>query len=204
MRRGRASSGPTAVFCASFATCSNLNFVRPRNHGAPDQLVKQDNHRDHRSPSPKESLVLSPLLAAVMQERAQPGEGENRGLPKRTFRRPSGKTSRRQTDIHWSSTPGRWWKMAGQAQKPLPASEAVDTGDFLQITRDRFEGKELEAERDVPDLAREYQQNGAQLQADLAPREKRDHGEHHSRKKAQDRDGLQHVQQRHHNDFSAA
>src|SRR3979490_2125320 len=84
----------------------------------------------------------------------------------------------------------------------LPAAETVDDRDFFELARDGLQ-RRVETESDVPDLAREDEQDGAELDAELAVRKDRDHGEHDSRQEAEHGDGLENIQQRNHDDFGA-
>src|SRR5208337_1034643 len=82
-----------------------------------------------------------------------------------------------------------------QLQEPLPAAEAENDRRFPQIARHRLQ-RRIKTERDVPYLSRKYQDDRPQLHSQLPARKQRHHRQHHARKKTQDRNRLQDVQQR--------
>ena len=84
----------------------------------------------------------------------------------------------------------------------LPAGEFVDLRRFAQLAGNALDGG-VEAEGHVPDLAGEDEDNRTHLQADLAGRKERDHGEHDAGKKAEHRDRLQDIEARDHEGFHA-
>ncbi len=57
------------------------------------------------------------------------------------------------------------------------------------------------AEGNVPNLAGEDEDDRTELDAKLAVGEKRDHGQHHARKKTKNRDGLQNIEERDEDDL---
>src|SRR6266403_1695020 len=84
----------------------------------------------------------------------------------------------------------------------LPAAETIDDRGFVEFARNGFE-RGIKTEGDVPDLTRKDEQDGAELDAELAVRKDRDHGEHDARQEAEHGDGLENIQQRNHDDSGA-
>src|SRR5216683_2303598 len=85
----------------------------------------------------------------------------------------------------------------------LPAAEAIDDRGFVEFAWNGFQ-RRIKTERDVPNLTRKNEQDGAEFGAELAVRKNRDHGEHHSRQEAEHGDRLKNIQQRNHDHFGAA
>ncbi len=85
----------------------------------------------------------------------------------------------------------------------LPAAEAIDDRGFVEFAWNGFQ-RRIKTERDVPNLTRKNEQDGAEFGAELAVRKNRDHGEHDSRQEAEHGDRLKNIQQRNHDHFGAA
>ena len=89
-----------------------------------------------------------------------------------------------------------------QLPEALPCREAKDPGGFPELSRQALE-RGIEAEGHIPHLPGENQQDRAQLNAQLPPRNQRHHGQHHAGQKTQHRNRLQNIQHRDHEAFCA-
>ena len=87
-----------------------------------------------------------------------------------------------------------------QLPEPLPGGKTKHPRRLPQFPRQALQ-RGIETERHVPHLPGKDQQDSAQLNAQLAPGNQRDHGQHHRRQKAQHRDRLQNIERRDHERF---
>src|SRR6267143_116465 len=177
-----------------------LELVRPNDDGPPNELVEENDDGDHGGDAPENRAGVA-MARRRLKKRAEAGEAkvaiaEDEHLAGHEKKPAAGDGHHGIPD---EADGGKGKIELGEA---LPAAETVDDGDFLELARDGFQ-RRVETESDVPDLARKDEQNGAELDAELAVRKDRDHGEHDSRQEAEHGDGLENIQQRNHDDFGA-
>src|SRR6202171_1479169 len=177
-----------------------LELVRPNDDGAPNELIEENAEGDHGGDAPENRAGVA-MARRRLKKRAEAGEAEVAIAENEHFagheKKPTAGDGHH--GIPDEADGGKGKVELGEA---LPAAEAVDDRDFIELARDSLQ-RRVETESDVPDLAREDQQDGAELDAELAVRKDRDHGQHDSRQEAEHWDGLKNIQQRNHNDFGA-
>src|SRR5467141_2457553 len=177
-----------------------LELVRPNDDGPPNELIEENDDGDHGDDAPENRTGVA-MARRRLKKRAEAGEAkvaiaEDEHLAGHEKKPAAGDGHHRIPD---EADGGKGKVELGEA---LPAAETVDDRDFFELARDGFK-RRVETESDVPDLAREDEQDGAELDAELAVRKDRDHGEHDSRQEAEHGDGLENIQQRNHDDFGA-
>ncbi len=178
-----------------------FELIRPGDDGPPDQLIEEDDDRDHGGETPENRASVA-AAGGSLQKRTKAGEteialAEDEHLASHQEKPAAG-------DGH-HGIPDQADGGEGQVEfgETLPAAEAEDFCGFVEFARNGFQ-RGIKTEGDVPDLSGEDEKNRAQLDAELAARKERDHGKHDAGKKAEHGNGLQDVQQRNQDDFSAA
>ncbi len=178
----------------------HLELVGPGNGRPPDELVDQHNHRDHRG-QPIENAARISLAGRRLKIRAQAGQAE---VTLAEHEHLAGHQEEPPAGDGYHRVPNQADRAVGQfkLQELLQAVESIDPRGFPQLFGDRPE-RSVEAERHVPHLAREDENHRADLDAQLARREQRDHGQHYARQEAQYWDGLQNVERGEHRGLQA-
>src|SRR5229473_4417489 len=159
-----------------------LEFVRPNDDGPPYELIEKNDDGDHRGDAPKNRARVA-MTRGRLKKRAKAGEAKVAIAEDEHFagheKKPAAGDGHH--GIPDEADGGKGKVELGEA---LPAAETVDDRDFFELARDGLQ-RRVETESDVPDLAREDEQDGAELDAELAVRKDRDHGEHDSRHQAE-------------------
>jgi hypothetical protein len=170
-----------------------FEFVGPSDHRTPDQRIHQHNHSDHGGKSPKHGARIA-AAGGGLQKRAEAGQAEVLVAENKHFARHEEEptTGHRHHGIP-DQADRRERKI--EFEETLPGAEAVDDGGFAQVARNGFQGR-IETESDVPDLAGEDKDDGAELDPKLAAGKNSYHRQHDRGKKTQNRNGLQNVQKR--------
>jgi hypothetical protein len=178
-----------------------FEFIGPDNYGPPDQLIQQHDDGDHGRKAPQDGARIA-MAGGRLQKGAQAGQTKVPRTEHEHFASHQKKPSAG-NGHHGVPNEANGGKGQVELDKALPSAEAVDDGGFAQFARLGFE-RGVKAEGDVPDLPGEDQQDGAQLNANLAVRKNSHHGQHHTGQKTEHWDGLQNIQQGNHDDFGAA
>ena len=178
----------------------NFELLRPRNHRPPHELIEQHNQQNHRGNAPEDRNRVA-RAGRSLQIGAQSGQTKialsqhehfthhkREPSPRHRHHRVPHQTDGRRRQLH--------------LRKALPPAKTVDRCGFPHLVRNALQ-RAVKAESHVPYLAGEDEKDGPHLHAELPAGKKRHHGQHHGGKKAEHRDGLQHVQQRNHKAFGA-
>src|SRR6267378_3811886 len=107
--------------------------------------------------TPQRIARVLPLLAAVCRKEPPTRDGHH-GIPHQTDR----------------------GKRKVKLREALPAAKTIDDRGFVKFARDTLQ-RGVKTERNVPDLSRKDEQDGAEFHAELAVRKNRNHGQHDSR-----------------------
>src|SRR5216684_2123950 len=177
-----------------------LELVRPNDDGPPNELIEENDDGNHRGDAPENCAGVA-MARRRLKKRAKAGEAEvaiaeNEHLAGHKKKPAAGDGHHGIPD---ETNGGEWKVELGEA---LPAAETKDDRGFVELAGNGFQ-RGIKTESDVPDLAREDEQDGTEFDAELAVRKDRDHGEHDSRQEAEHGDGLENIQQRDHDDFGA-
>jgi len=177
-----------------------LEFVRPNDDGPPYELIEENDDRDHRRDAPENRAGVA-MARRRLKKRAKAGEAKVAIAEDEHFagheKKPAAGNGHH--GIPDEADGGKGKVELGEA---LPAAKTIDDRGFVEFARNGFE-RGIKTEGDVPDLARKDEQDGAELDAELAVRKNCHHGEHDSRQEAEHGDGLENIQQRNHDDFGA-
>ena len=170
-----------------------FEFVGPSDHRAPDEHIHQHNDGDHGGKTPKHGAGIA-AAGGGLKERAETGQAEVLIAEDKHF---AGHEEEPAAGDGHHGIPDQadGGERKIEFEKTLPRAEAVDDGGFAQVARNGFQGG-IETESDVPDLAGEDEDDGAEFDAKLTAGENGNHGQHDSGKKTQNRNGLQNVEER--------
>src|SRR5207249_2820507 len=141
--------------------------------------------------TPQRIARVLPLLAAVSRKEPRPGRRKSR-LPRTNISQAMRKNQPPATDIMEFQTRPMVEKGRSSSAKTLPAAETINDGHLVEFTRNGFQ-RGIKAEGDIPDLAGKDEQDGTELDAELAMRKDGHHGQHDSGQEAEHGDGLQDV-----------
>src|SRR5882762_6691552 len=177
-----------------------LELVRPNDDGPPNELVEENDDGDHGGDAPENRAGVA-IACRRLKKRAEAGEAkvaiaEDEHLACHKKKPAAGDGHHGIPD---EADGGKGKVELGEA---LPAAEPVDDRGFLEFAWNSLQ-RRIKTKGDVPDLACKDEQNGAELDAELAVRKDRDHGKHDSRQETEHGDGLENIQQRNHDDFGA-
>lgn len=175
-----------------------LELLAPGDDRAPDQLVHQHDHRDHRGQSPDDRSRIA-RVGSSLQVRTKTGQpkvavAQHEHLACHQEKPAAGHRHHRVPD----QSDGRIRQL--QLDELLPPAQAIHARHLQQLAGDALD-RGIDAERHVPDLPREDQQDRPELHPQLPGREQSHHRHHHGRQEAQHGDGLQRVQKRNHHPF---
>src|ERR1700676_3663982 len=176
-----------------------LEFLRPGDHRPPDELIHGHDYADHHQQAPDNGPRIRDVCRRL-QVGSQSGNAkilisQNKHFAGHQVKPSGGYGYHRVPD---ESDGGKRKLHFGEL---LPTAPAINFRDFMHLTRDGFQ-RRIKAERHIPCLTRENQQNGTKLDPKLAPRKKSNHSQHDAGQKAQDRNRLKRIEQRNHDAFS--
>ena len=167
-----------------------LELVRPNDDRPPNELIEENDDGDHGGEAPKNRTRVA-VARGGLEEGAKAGEAkvtlaEDEHLAGHEKKPAAG-------DGH-HGIPDQTDGGEGQVEfgETLPAAEMINDGHLVEFTRNGFQ-RGIKAEGDVPHLARKDEQDGTELDAELAMRKDRHHGQHDSGQEAEHGDGLQDV-----------
>src|SRR5712664_4333416 len=177
-----------------------LELVRPNDDGPPNKLIEENDDGNHRGDAPENRTGVA-MARRRLKKRPKAGEAKVALAEDEHF---AGHEKKPAAGDGHHGIPNKTdgGKRQVEFGEALPAAEAIDDRGFVEFAWNGFQ-RRIKTERDVPNLTRKNEQNGAEFGAKLAVRKNRDHGEHDSRQEAEHGDRLKNIQQRNHDDFGA-
>ncbi len=155
-----------------------LELARPGDGWPPDELVDQKNHGNHGGEAPEHRPCVS-VVGRGLQPGAEAGQAEIALAQHEHFARHQEEPAARDRDDGVPDQPdGAVRKL--KLEEALPPAEAIDGRCFAQFARDRLQRRVI-AERQVPDLTGEDEDDRSQLHAQLFIGEQRNHCQHYAR-----------------------
>src|SRR5947208_10423790 len=149
-----------------------FEFVGPEDDRTPDQLIQQNDKSDHSRDTPQNAARIA-VACGGLQERAKPRQAEIPFAQYKHFASHQKKPPAGNGD-HGVPDQANGGERKIQFSEALPAAEPVNDGRLAKIAGNSLQ-RRVKTKSDVPGLPGENQQNRAELDAQLAMREKREH-----------------------------
>ncbi len=155
-----------------------LELVGPNDDGPPDDLIQEDDDGNHCGHSPKNRASVA-AARGRLQERTKTGKPEVALAQDKHFASHQKEPPTRDGHHGIPHQTDRG-KRKVKLREALPAAKTIDDRGFVKFARDTLQ-RGVKTERNVPDLSRKDEQDGAEFHAELAVRKNRNHGQHDSR-----------------------
>ena len=173
----------------------HLELLSPGDDRPPHNLVHRDDHGNHGTYSPQDRLRITGI-GSGLQVGTESGQTKILGAEHEHLADHQHEPAARHRHHgvpHQAD--GRVRQL--QLDEALIPTQPVDLRGLSHLARNTLQ-RRVEAERHVPHLPGEDEQDRAHLDADLASRKQRHHRQHDARQKAEHRNRLQDVEQRNH------